>query len=219
MMLHGRKSRKQAAKKLGEYKQAEIVFDSASQHKQAPILTLLTLDQLEELRIKEELGRQFRDLELAKKFCQERLREAELKQKQLEGLKLKDQFVLKEKDLEKRCRYFEFEKERQRKDLDFSGKQCEQQLKEVKLMEKIVKDELEEIGLKEKEDEFGEKERDLGQHCRDVEFQMIAFRKFEECKEKEEQFRSKMSHSEQCSRDFAMEETSVDLEAKEKHYA
>ncbi|KAK8689877.1 hypothetical protein V6N13_088587 [Hibiscus sabdariffa] len=150
MMLHGRKSRKQAAKKLGEYKQAEIVFDSASQHKQAPILTLLTLDQLEELRIKEELGRQFRDLELAKKFCQERLREAELKQKQLEGLKLKDQFVLKEKDLEKRCRYFEFEKERQRKDLDFSGKQCEQQLKEVKLMEKIVKDELEEIGLKEK---------------------------------------------------------------------
>ncbi|TYG46744.1 hypothetical protein ES288_D11G280600v1 [Gossypium darwinii] len=143
----------------------------------------LVKDQFETLKVKEEeLGRQFRDLELGNKFYEERLREVELKQKQLEELKLKEEeFVSKEKAFEKRCRVFELEKkelERRRKDLEFSVKHC----KEVKLMEKSVKDKLLEVGVKEKylekcmseyelkEKQFGLKKKRFGEHC--VQFEM-----------------------------------------------
>ncbi|KAK8712943.1 hypothetical protein V6N13_148171 [Hibiscus sabdariffa] len=129
-------------------------------------------DRLEEHKVKEEeLGRQFRDLELGKKNNEEMLREVELKQKQLEGLKLKEEdFLLKEKGLE-----------RQLKNLEFSVEQCEQQRNEVKLLEKMVKDKLEEIGLKEKdlenclrkcglkEEQFVLKEESLGKRCMEFE--------------------------------------------------
>ncbi|MBA0654068.1 hypothetical protein Goklo_021144, partial [Gossypium klotzschianum] len=143
----------------------------------------LVKDQFETLKVKEEeLGRQFRDLELGNKFYEERLREVELKQKQLEELKLKEEeFVSKEKAFEKRCRESELEKkelERRRKDLEFSVKHC----KEVKLMEKLVKDKLLEVWVKEKylekcmseyelkEKQFGLKKKRFGEHC--VQFEM-----------------------------------------------
>ncbi|KAK8589754.1 hypothetical protein V6N13_088576 [Hibiscus sabdariffa] len=188
----------------------------------------LVRDQFEELRIKEEeLGRQFRDLELGKKLCEERLREVELKQKQLEGLQLK------EKGLEERCRDFEFEKERQRKDLEFSVKQCEQKLKEVKLMEKMVKDELEEIGLKEKclnkcrreyelkEEQFGLQEKSFGmrymefemeekalkERCRNLELiEKGVQKRLEEIKREEEEFGQKERDLEQRCRDVELSE-------------
>ncbi|KAG8478907.1 hypothetical protein CXB51_028759 [Gossypium anomalum] len=149
----------------------------------------LVKDQFETLKVKEEeLGRQFRDLELGNKFYEERLREVELKQKQLEELKLKEEeFVSKEKAFEKRCREFELEKkelERRRKDLEFSVKHC----KEVKLMEKSVKDKLREVGVKEKylekcmseyelkEKQFGLKKKRFGEHCVQFEMEERAFK-------------------------------------------
>ncbi|MBA0832854.1 hypothetical protein Goarm_017213, partial [Gossypium armourianum] len=149
----------------------------------------LVKDQFETLKVKEEeLGRQFRDLELGNKFYEERLREVELKQKQLEELKLKEEeFVSKEKAFEKRCREFELEKkelERRRKDLEFSVKHC----KEVKLMEKSVKDKLLEVGVKEKylekcmseyelkEKQFGLKKKRFGEHCVQFEMEERAFK-------------------------------------------
>ncbi|KAH1083188.1 hypothetical protein J1N35_022949 [Gossypium stocksii] len=149
----------------------------------------LVKDQFETLKVKEEeLGRQFRDLELGNKFYEERLREVELKQKQLEELKLKEEeFVSKEKAFEKRCREFELEKkelERRRKDLEFSVKHC----KEIKLMEKSVKDKLQEVGVKEKylekcmseyelkEKQFGLKKKRFGEHCVQFEMEERAFK-------------------------------------------
>ncbi|KAK8670950.1 hypothetical protein V6N13_037562 [Hibiscus sabdariffa] len=160
----------------------------------------LVKDKFEELRIKEEdLGRQFRDLELGRKCYEERLRGVELKQKELEELKLKEEeFGLKEKVFEKLCGDFELEKkdlQRRCKDLELGEKQCEEQRKEVNLMEKLVNDKLEEVGLKEKdlekrlreyelkEEQFGLKEKSFGKRCMEFELEKKAFK--ERCRDLE----------------------------------
>ncbi|KAL4388496.1 hypothetical protein GQ457_09G021040 [Hibiscus cannabinus] len=127
----------------------------------------LVKDKFEELRIKEEdLGRQFRDLELGRKCYEERLRAVELKQRELEELKLKEEeFGLKEKAFEKLCGDFELEKkdlQRRRKDLELGEKQCEEQRKEVNLMEKTK-------SFGKRCMEFELEEKTFKERCRDLE--------------------------------------------------
>ncbi|GMI65084.1 hypothetical protein HRI_000177700 [Hibiscus trionum] len=191
-------------------------------------------------------------LESAQSSVEERLRQAITKESEIGRkeklvknqfeefrIKLKEQFVLKEKDLEKRCRDFEFEKERQRKDLEVGLKQCERQLIEVKLIEKMVKDELEEIGLKEKclnkfrreyelkEEQFGLEEKALKERCRDLEVTEKGVQKqLEDIKRKEEEFglkhkdlEAKQKQNEECLREIKLkekqiEESSVELARK-----
>ncbi|KAL4388393.1 hypothetical protein GQ457_09G020960 [Hibiscus cannabinus] len=187
----------------------------------------LVKDKFEELRIKEEdLGRQFRDLELGRKCYEERLRAVELKQRELEELKLKEEeFGLKEKAFEKLCGDFELEKkdlQRRRKDLELGEKQCEEQRKEVNLMEKTK-------SFGKRCMEFELEEKTFKERCRDLEINNKQYKherkrlkaiekwvqkQLEEIKGKEEEFEERCKNE---LKEKGLELREWELEENEKH--
>lgn len=186
------------------FKEVKLKEDDLNQHamkleREFGIREKSVKDQFEEVKVKEEeLESQRRDLELEKRSYEESLKEFELKRmNQVEEFKLKEEeFLLKKKGFEKYCRDFELEKkdlEQSRINLRFSVEQCKQQFrecerqcKEVKVMEKLVKDKLEDVQRREGEVEL--KEKDLVKRFRECELKgkgLEARRKGIEVREKQ----------------------------------
>ncbi|KAK8504561.1 hypothetical protein V6N13_064023 [Hibiscus sabdariffa] len=198
------------------------------QLKEVKLMEKMVKDERDEIGLKEKsLEKCWREYEskeklfgLREKGLEKCLREYELKEQQ---------FGLKENSFQKRCMEFEMKEKalrEQRRDLEFSVKQCE----EVKLKEKSVKDRLEEVGLKERDLEkwyelrkeqlelkeksfrdrctaFELEEKAFKERCRDLEVVEKGVQKrLEEIKRKEEEFGQKERDLGQRCRDVELSE-------------